>query len=362
MERNSKKQNRYFGREIKNESLNIISNLHSNEKKCDSQEEINPKNKNTIKIKEKNYILLGRDIRKLKEKEIFQEEIDIKNKDNPQFLTEYSNSIMEHLKKTEIINIPNYKYLFKKQKTININQRTGVIHWMTSVCEKFSLFPETFYLSINIFDRYLEKNKLTQNNLQLISCSSMFIASKYEEIYAPELKDFIFISKYSISKNELLTTEYDILKCLNFELLTVSPYIFLQRYYYISEELNQRIFFLAQYILDICLTDIDFCIFNNSLKAATVLYLSRKILCKSNNYWNNTLRIYTSYSEKDLTDSSKVASKYVTSYINNKFSKNYKKSPIFIKYSRTKYECISNYFDIYCSKEKKKRKDEENDV
>ena len=57
MERNSKKQNRYFGREIKNESLNIIPNLHSNEKKCDSQEEINPKNKNTIKIKEKNYIL-----------------------------------------------------------------------------------------------------------------------------------------------------------------------------------------------------------------------------------------------------------------------------------------------------------------
>ena len=364
--KHSKIKNRYFGREIKNETLNIFLNLSIKEKNYHSKEEkkLKQQNINNAKQKENNYILLGRDIRKIKEEkeqeqEIFLEEIDLKNKNNPQLVTEYSNSIMLHLKETEMINTPNYKHLFKKQKTININQRTGVINWIISVCERFSLLPETFYLSLNIFDRYLEKNKLNQNNLQLISCTSIFIASKYEEIYAPEIKDFIFISKHSISKQDILETEYEILKCLNFDLLTVSPYIFLERFYNISDDLNKKILYLAQYILDICLTDIDFCIYNSSIKAASVLFLSRKILCKNKKYWNNTLRLHTNYSEKDLKFSVKEASKFTSAYVGNKFSKNYKKLPIYVKYSSPKYEFISKYFDNYCYQERKKKKDEE---
>ena len=368
---NSNKKNRFFGREIKNETLNIILNLSIKERNH-SKEEKNRKNQNinNIKQKENNYILLGRNIKKIKqekdkeekEKEFFQEENDIKNKNNPQFVTEYSNSIMLYLKETEMINIPNYKHLFKKQKSININQRTGVINWIISVCERFSLLPETFYLSLNIFDRYLEKNKLSQNNLQLISCTSIFIASKYEEIYAPEINDFIFISKHTFSKEEILETEYEILKSLNFDLLTVSPYIFLERFYYISDDLNKKILYLSQYILDICLTDIDFCIYNNSMKAASVLFLSRKILCKNKKYWNNTLRLHTNYSEKDLKFSVKEASKFTSAYVGNKFSKNYKKLPIYVKYSSSKYEFISKYFDNYCYKERKKKKEDEEEL
>ena len=108
--KHSKIKNRYFGREIKNETLNIFLNLSIKEKNYHSKEEkkLKQQNINNAKQKENNYILLGRDIRKIKEEkeqeqEIFLEEIDLKNKNNPQLVTEYSNSIMLHLKETEMI-------------------------------------------------------------------------------------------------------------------------------------------------------------------------------------------------------------------------------------------------------------------
>ena len=73
----SNNKNRYFGREIKNETLNIFLNLSIKEKNYHSKEEkkLKQQNINNAKQKENNYILLGRDIRKIKEeKEQEQEE------------------------------------------------------------------------------------------------------------------------------------------------------------------------------------------------------------------------------------------------------------------------------------------------
>ena len=222
----------------------------------------------------------------------------------------------------------------------------GVIHWIISVCERFELLPETLYLTINIFDRYLEKKTLLKKNLQLIASTCLLIASKYEEIYAPEIRDLVYISKGLFNKDNIINIEYDILKCLNFNLLTVSPYIFLVRFFFISGNDNIKVFYLASYILNICLTDISFCNQSSSLKACIVLYISRKIILENNkNIWNNSLKIHTGYSEKDLKESIKECAKYIYNYTNNKYSKNYKKLPTYIKYSSEKYEEISIFFD-----------------
>ena len=52
------------------------------------------------------------------------------------------------------LNISNYDILFIKKNEINNFHRIGVIHWLISFCEKFYLLPETFYLSINLFEEY----------------------------------------------------------------------------------------------------------------------------------------------------------------------------------------------------------------
>ena len=56
------------------------------------------------------------------------------------------------------------------------------------------LMPETLYLTCNIIDRYLSIRNVSRKRLQLVGVTSMLIASKYEEIWAPEVNDFVYIS------------------------------------------------------------------------------------------------------------------------------------------------------------------------
>ena len=55
----------------------------------------------------------------------------------------------------------------------------------------------------------------------------MLISTKYEEIYAPEIKDFVYVSDYAYTANEVLECEADILMTLDFNVTTPSPLAFL---------------------------------------------------------------------------------------------------------------------------------------
>uniref|UniRef100_A0A7N2KL06 B-like cyclin n=1 Tax=Quercus lobata TaxID=97700 RepID=A0A7N2KL06_QUELO len=72
------------------------------------------------------------------------------------------------------------------QPEINARMRSILIDWLTEVHRKFELMPETLYLIINIVDRYLSRTFVSRRELQLVGISSMLIACKYEEIWAPQ--------------------------------------------------------------------------------------------------------------------------------------------------------------------------------
>jgi cyclin B len=52
----------------------------------------------------------------------------------------------------------------------------------------------------------------------------MLIASKYEEIYAPEVKDFEYITDKAYDTNQILEMEKRILSSINFNLTTPSSF------------------------------------------------------------------------------------------------------------------------------------------
>lgn len=73
------------------------------------------------------------------------------------------------------------------QVEINAKMRTILADWLIEVHHKFELMPETLYLTINVLDRYLSMETVLRKELQLVGVSAMLIASKYEEIWAPEV-------------------------------------------------------------------------------------------------------------------------------------------------------------------------------
>jgi cyclin B len=72
---------------------------------------------------------------------------------------------------------------------------------------KLKLLPETLFLTINLIDRYTEVKNIERGKYQLIGVAAMLIASKYEEIYAPEIHDFIFITDKAYARQEILEKE-----------------------------------------------------------------------------------------------------------------------------------------------------------
>ena len=82
-----------------------------------------------------------------------------------------------------------------------------LVDWIIEVHLRFKLLPETLFLTVNLIDRFLEKTEIMRTRLQLVAVSALLIASKYEEIYVPELKDFVFISDNAYTKEEIIDME-----------------------------------------------------------------------------------------------------------------------------------------------------------
>merc|ERR1719379_1427202 len=116
---------------------------------------------------------------------------------------------------TERSFVPRHDYL-EFQPDINAKMRAILIDWLVEVHMKYKLKIETLFLAVNIIDRFLEKKQVTRKKLQLVGVSSMLIASKFEEIYPPEVRDFVYITDNAYLKEEILQMEIQILTALKF--------------------------------------------------------------------------------------------------------------------------------------------------
>lgn len=81
-------------------------------------------------------------------------------------------------------------------------------HWefffgFFQVSEEYRLVPETLYLTVNYIDRYLSGNVISRQKLQLLGVACMMIASKYEEICAPQVEEFCYITDNTYLKDEV---------------------------------------------------------------------------------------------------------------------------------------------------------------
>ena len=121
-----------------------------------------------------------------------------------------------------------------EQNDINSTMRAILIDWLAVVHTKFRLLPETLYLCVNIIDRYLSRTSIHRRSLQLLGITSLFVACKYEEIYPPEVKDCVYITDRTYSRQDILDMEFNIVKVLEFKMTVPTAYPFLQRFLHIT--------------------------------------------------------------------------------------------------------------------------------
>ncbi|KAG0666983.1 G2/mitotic-specific cyclin [Maudiozyma exigua] len=116
------------------------------------------------------------------------EDLDAEDANDPFMVSEYVNDIFDYLHHLEVVTLPRKEDLYQHR---NIRQNRDIlVNWLVKIHNKFGLLPETLYLAINIMDRFLCKELVQLDKLQLVGTSCLFIASKYEDVYSPSIKHF----------------------------------------------------------------------------------------------------------------------------------------------------------------------------
>lgn len=139
--------------------------------------------------------------------------------------------------------------------------RAILVDWLVQVNLKFRLLQETMYMTVGLIDRFLQvricsqalfslsncihwlnecrfqpflmfpqqDNPVPKKQLQLVGVTAMFLASKYEEMYPPEISDFAYVTDRAYTTAQIRDMEMKILRVLKFQLGRPLPLQFLRR-------------------------------------------------------------------------------------------------------------------------------------
>lgn len=170
-------------------------------------------------------------------------------------------------------------YYMDRQTEIQWSMRSVLMDWLVQVHNRFSLLPETLFLTVNYIDRFLSKKVVSIGKLQLVGATAILVASKYEEINCPSLQEIVYMVDNGYSVEEILKAERFMLSMLGFELGWPGPMSFLRRVSKADDyDLETRT--LAKYFLELTIMDERFVSTPPSFLAAGAHCLSRLILEK----------------------------------------------------------------------------------
>ncbi|OJA14119.1 hypothetical protein AZE42_05029 [Rhizopogon vesiculosus] len=255
----------------------------------------------------------------------FEDEVDFFD---TTMVSEYSDEIFQYMNELEDDVMPSPDYM-DGQNEITWVMRQTLVDWLLQVHLRWHMLPETLWIAINLVDRFLTKRVVSLVKLQLVGVTAMFIAAKYEEILAPSVDEFVFITENGYTKEEILKGERIVLQTLDFKISQYcSPYSWMRR---ISKADNYDIQTrtLGKFLAEVTLLDHRFLRCKPSLIAAVGMYSARRMLGGD---WNESFVFHSGFvaehlepghqwiCEKLLEDN--FASQYVCQkYANKKFLK-----------------------------------------
>jgi len=187
---------------------------------------------------------------------------------------EYSQDIYCYLREAETKHLPKWNYM-SKQPDITHSMRSILVDWLVEVAEEYKLQTETLYLAVSYIDRFLSYMSVQRAKLQLVGTACMFIASKYEEIYPPDVGEFVYITDDTYTKRQVLRMEHLVLKVLGFDLSAPTSHLFVSQLGQMSQT-NEKTQHLAMYLNELSLmSGENFLRYTPSLVAAASIALAR---------------------------------------------------------------------------------------
>lgn len=201
-----------------------------------------------------------------------------------------SQEVWQNMRQKEQVTSHPDHLLQTRHPGLTSHMRAILLEWMMEVCEVYKLQRETFYLGIDMYERFMAAHtNIHKEHLQKIGVTCLFAAAKLEEIYPPKVSEFAYVTDGACNVDDMLSLEISIYKSLGWRLnntITVNNWVstFLQLDSTIAHRSiqSQKDFHLPTFsrhefvavmqLLDLCTLDISSRQFSPSCLAAAAIY------------------------------------------------------------------------------------------
>ncbi|XP_025201193.1 G2/mitotic-specific cyclin-B2 [Melanaphis sacchari] len=199
--------------------------------------------------------------------------VDKSDEYDPFLVGAYSKPIFTYMMTLEDQYIIKPDYL-ANHKYITASNRSVVVDWLVEVQQEFQIMQESLYTAVGILDRYLQEDQnVARNKLQLIGATSLLLGCKYEEIYVPEITDFVYLSDNAFTKDQVKSCLVEVFRTINYSLSRPFSLTFLRRFSKVSGARSSQ-HSLAKYFLELALIDYNLAHVKPSEVAASGLLLA----------------------------------------------------------------------------------------
>eukprot|EP00951_Prasinocladus_malaysianus_P027283 scaffold244241_cov40-Prasinocladus_malaysianus.AAC.1 len=227
-------------------------------------------------------------------------DIDSVDTTNPLAASEYACDIYKFYHRIEKSFMVSSTYM-SNQTEISSWMRSVLVDWLVEVHLKFKLSPETLYLTVNIIDRFLAVRHVGRKQLQLVGVTAMFLAAKYEETWAPEVRDFVYICDKAYSRKQILVMERTMINVLQFKITVPTHHHFAARYVKAAGlEKDKEFMFLCRYIIELSLLEYDMLEHSYSEVSAAAVQLALKLTGYGESSWPLNCEKHSGYTKEAL--------------------------------------------------------------
>ena len=150
-------------------------------------------------------------------------------------------------------------------------------------------------MTFHILDRFLSIQQISRSKLQLAGITAMLVASKYEEMYPPEVRDFVWIADNAYTREQIIAMEGLMLKTLDYNLGCPLPLHFLRRFSKATAA-DTTTHHLSKYLMELSISSYNMCGFLPPEIATAAMYLAHTIMAPGASGWSKNLEHYSGYS------------------------------------------------------------------
>ena len=106
-------------------------------------------------------------------------------------------------------------------------KRCILLQWVMEVAASFCLKRQSYYLAVDLIDRYLEAYQVGNDKLQLVGAAALYISLKCEDTEVVSLYDMCRTTDFAFTQEQLVVMELDILFKLDWKVYSTTPYSYL---------------------------------------------------------------------------------------------------------------------------------------